>query len=213
MSPLANRAQTDTTVKEQSGFKKTLNDLPFLFDDIFVSAGYTRSGLFWSPQSNVLNYGNNFQLGLESQLPMERFFFSYGLHYMRSTFHYQNQYKQEVQSDYLAVPLLMSFELPEFQKIDWRVLTGLQAHYRLNTTAPTPENTNGDMFFYNPDDFTRWDAGLVLGTSVEYRNFIFRARTVIGTSRVTRQIQGSLNTFHFELGYFLFRPLRNRFDS
>lgn len=208
---LISQAQTDTTKQSQNNFKEFIGDLPFLFDDIFITAGINRSGLFWSLEHNGLKYGSNFQVGIESQLPTERFFFTYGLHYVRSTFHYHNELQQELESAYFAAPLLLSFELPELQSVDWRVIVGLQAQYRLNTKSSNHEPAHDDQFSFNPDEFTQFDAGIVFGTSAEYRNMFFRARTVLGTSRVSKQKQGSLSTFHFEIGYFLFRPLRNRF--
>lgn len=206
-------ALSDTSKQSMSTLKQTLNDLPFILDDIAIVGGMNRSGLFWSPESRNLNYGNGFQLGAELQIPTERFFFTGGLHYMQTGFSYSTEHTQQVKSKYIAAPLTLSFPLPEFSLVNWQVFTGIQAHLRASSSVSSVGNTGFDGVIFDPDHFTSFDAGLILGTSAEYRNFLFRARTVIGTARYSTQIQGSLNTLHFEVGYFLFRPFRNRFSE
>lgn len=100
-------------------------------------------------------------------------------------------------------------ELPVFREFDFRLMLGANIAFRLASQQVGDYSEayvqQEGSFMYKPGSFTWFDMGYIFGLSMEYREFLFRLRTVSGLARLDRQDQGMINSVQFEIGYFLFR--------
>jgi hypothetical protein len=214
--PLIASASGSLSHKDEDGKKKSKKEeksywhnLPYFMDDITLIAGLNYGGIYMSNHYREMSYASGFQIGVESYVPVARIVFvNYGLHYAQRNFQYQGRLTQ---NSFLDFPVFASFELPELRSVDLRFLLGGQVSYRLSSKTENPfaqEPSSTGVFPSKPDEYKHFDLGWTFGISGEYRSVYFRLRSYVGLNNIDPRDQGSLNSFHLDVGYFLFRGLR-----
>jgi len=197
---------------------KALNKttLQFFLDDTYFFGGYTSSGIYYSNHFKDLSYGSGLVYGIEQYFPLSgKVFFSAGLHLTHRNFsQFKNTTTIRVNNLFLDIPTTTAFELPVLRKFDFRLLLGSNISIRTRTTITGNydiiSQNNPNVFKYNTNNFSRFDFGWLFGLSAEYRDFLFRMRSFSGFIKLDSKDQGMLNSFNFEVGYFLFRNLNNK---
>jgi len=205
--------KTDSTYSRIPGLSKSFNirKLPFIVDDIMLIGGINLSGIYYSNHYQNLKYSRGYQIGIDQYMPIDRIMFlSIGLHYSQRNFSHRTDTHIRFKNNYLDLPLYVSFELPELKTIDLRFILGLQGSMRLYSKqkGTYSDNTLENNFTYTPSIFQKVDAGWSFGLSGEYRNIFFRMRSYIGINNLDKSEQGMMHSLNFDIGYFIFRPLR-----
>lgn len=190
--------------------------LEFLLDDTYLFGGVLTSGIYYSNNFRALQYGNGFVFGIEQYFPTSgKVFFSAGMNVTQRNFSYLLSAPNiQVRNTYLDVPLGAAFELPILRSLDFRIILGSNTGVRLHSVVRGDYNAlleeNPEMFVYDVNDFHRFDFGWIFGLSAEYQNILLRFRSYSGFGKLDRKDQGMLNSFNFEVGYFLFRGLNRK---
>lgn len=186
--------------------------LSFFLDDTYILGGVGISSVYYSNNFRELGYTPNFVFGIEQYLPLgTKSFLSTGLNVGQRNFYYSRQNPVQFNNLYLDLPVTTAWELPILRSLDLRLLIGASVGVRLNTQVSGDYallQEHPQFFNYNVDDFHRMDFGWTFGLSAEYRNFLFRLRSYSGFIKIDRKDQGMLNSFNFEVGYFLFRGIK-----
>lgn len=205
---------SDAVIVERSntGIVGALKQLPFLFDDVIFVGGVLRSGLYYTPNYEEISHVTGWKAGAETYFPLfPRAFIHSGLYFARRGFAH-SFYDVSFFSDHLEIPLLLSYELPELERMDWRFITGIKFSHALSTRMSGVYDLSGDaseFFQYNPGNFNRPDWGFYYGMSMEFRNLYFRAGIYTGVVKIDPADQGMRSVFSFDAGFFLFRSLRS----
>jgi len=209
-STLNNEADTLTF----SALNKT--KLQFFLDDTYLFGGLTISGIHYSDNFRQLEHRPGFILGIEQYFPLSgKLFFSTGINIAQRNFSFSNRVQDvHVSNLFIDLPVSTAFELPILRNLDFRLLLGANVGIRANSSISSShsirEDYTSDLFVYDVSDFNRMDFGWTFGLSSEYRNIIFRFRSYAGLVKLDRKDQGMMSSFHFEIGYFLFRSLNNK---
>lgn len=198
----------------------------YLIDDVFLSVGINRGGIFWSNFYPEMRDDNGFNIGIESYTPiMDKSFFNFGLLYVQNRFGHVPSLVTEdekivFRNHSIQAPLYASFELPTMREYDFRFNLGIHLKYRLLTTQerPYPEvvtengyyHDGGEFFYPESNRLKRFDGGMFFGLSWERSNFFFRLRSASGVNNLYSSEQGMLHAFYIDAGYFLFRAIRNK---
>ena len=190
--------------------------LQFFLDDTYFFGGIATTGIYYSNNFRDLKYTNGFVLGIEQYFPLSgKVFLSTGINISQRNFiHLKKSPNIRINNLYLDVPVTTAFELPILRNLDFRLILGANIGFRTNSTIKGDYHlileNNPDVFIYNKNDFHRIDFGWIFGLSAEYKNFIFRFRSYSGFVKLDNKDQGMLNSFNFEIGYFLFRSFNNK---
>jgi hypothetical protein len=190
--------------------------IQFILDDTFLFGGMTSSGVYYSNNFRELSYRNGLVFGVEQYLPLKgKVFLCIGLNVSQRNFSYlKNTPNINVNNLYLDVPITSAFELPILKNLDFRLLfganIGVKMKSNLNGDYDLILNSNPNTFIYDVNDFNKFDFGWTFGLSAEYKDFIFRLRSYSGFIKFDKKDQGMLNSFNFEVGYFLFRTLNKK---
>ncbi|MFN6944370.1 MAG: outer membrane beta-barrel protein [Cytophagaceae bacterium] len=188
--------------------------LSFFLDDTYILGGIATSSVYYSNNFRELGYSPGYVFGVEQYLPLGgKSFLSSGLNISQRNFSYSRHNPTRFNNLYLDIPVSTAWELPVLRNLDLRLLIGALVGVRLNSQASGNYGlltANPQLFNYNVDDFHRIDFGWTFGLSAEYRNVLFRLRSYSGFIKIDRKDQGMLNSFNFEIGYFLFRSLNSR---
>jgi hypothetical protein len=209
---LSYKSLSQTEAKDTFGFS-ALNKtrLSFILDDIYFFAGATYSGIYYSNQFRDLTYRPGMTFGVEQYIPMSgKWFLTTGVNISQRNFmHNTKDQVVRVNNLYLNSPVAASFELPILRNYDLRFMLGANIGVRMNSNLGDSYLTNpgepSNYFVYDTDDFHKWDWGWLFGFSIEHRAFIFRTRCYAGFRKFDNKDQGMMNSFSFEIGYFLFR--------
>ncbi|MCH8554054.1 MAG: outer membrane beta-barrel protein [Schleiferiaceae bacterium] len=191
-------------VLERSTFSK-------LLDDTYVFGGAGLTGIYYSNNFRHLSYTSGWVGGIEQVLPFGRkTMVATGLSVAsRNALYQPGKKKVQLNNIYLDIPLSTNLELPILRPLDFRIIFGANAAFRIysNITgdydgvfAEVPE-----AHFYQTENFQNFDFGWFFGLSLQYKKFVFRARSYSGFGKLDRTEQGMLNSFTFEVGYYLFR--------
>jgi hypothetical protein len=192
------------------------SELQFFLEDTYIFGGINSSGIYYSNNFRNLNYTPGFNFGIEHHRPLKgKVFLSTGINYSQRGFLYNPApFELRAQNYYLDFPIQTAFELPVFRNLDFRIFFGASVGIRTHTTTSNNlETLSGGYeppFLYEPDRFNRFDLGWNFGLSAEYNNFIFRFRSYSGFFKLDPKDIGMLNSFQFEVGYFLFRKIYSR---
>lgn len=186
--------------------------IPFVFDDFSVIGGGNMAGLYWSNNYKDLNYSAGYNVGLQAYFPLNRIaFFNYGVLFSQRNFSHSNE-NIRYKNHFIDVPLFFSYTLPALQNYDFRFLLGAQVSYRTMSEHAGHYSSlisdNPDHFTYDIDQFRKWDYGWTFGVSSEFNNFYLRLRSFVGLNKLMDTEQGSMNSFHVDVGYFIIRSLR-----
>jgi hypothetical protein len=216
---------TDTTNYEEkqhnnllladSNYQKTVkskinwNNLPYFFDDLLVSAGINRSGLYYSPNYLELSHLTGFQVGIENYYPiLDKAFIHYGVIFsMRGFAH--TPWNNNFRTTNIDVPIYLAYELPALRHYDLRLLLGIQVTRLLSAKSSTNYPTGiENNYLYDSNRFSKTDFGFTAGLSMEHYNHYFRVRMYNGYVKLMQDDQGMNSGFFFDYGYFIFRGLR-----
>jgi hypothetical protein len=196
--------------KEQQKFN--WNKVPYFVDDLLLTAGVNRSGLYYTRNYLELTHKNGFQMGIENYYPLtEKAFIHYGIQYAQRGFNHK-LYDVSFTTHYIDMPLYLAYELPALRSFDWRLFVGTQLSFLTKTSmkGDYSELLNGteDKYLYNGSQFQNYDWGFCFGLSMEYDQFYSRLRIFNGVVKLAPDDQGMNSAFYIEFGYFLFRKMR-----
>ncbi|MCC5918082.1 MAG: PorT family protein [Cryomorphaceae bacterium] len=192
------------------------SNLPYFMDDIMVIGGLNHGGLIYSNYFRELGNLKGFQIGLEGYYPLaEKVFLNVGLQYRQNGFAHET-HDIDFQFHNIDIPILFAFELPVFRRYDWRIFMGTQMNSVLGVNVQGEYANDYDGFRYNADEINKFDFGFTFGLSIERHDFYLRGKGYFGANRVFRSLDpnsqigetASFSFFQIELGYFLFRRLR-----
>jgi hypothetical protein len=192
------------------------SELQFFLEDTYLFGGINSSGIFYSNNFRHLSYIPGFNFGVEHYRPLKgKVFLSTGINFSQRGFLYHPApFEVRAHNYYLELPVQTAFEIPIFRHLDFRIFFGASAGVRTHTTSSSNleslSETYSPPFLYEPERFSRFDFGWNFGLSAEYNNFIFRFRSFSGFSKLDPKDQGMMNSFQFEVGYFLFRKIYSR---
>jgi hypothetical protein len=192
------------------------NNLPYFMDDLMLVGGLNRTGIHYSNHFRQLRVDNGFNLGFENYVPMlPKAFLHYGLFFNHASIRYTatDDRNGTIKLNKLDIPVFMAYELPVFRQFDWRFFLGAQVSYRIggaSVNLPPAEGitTMPIVSAFDPTRFQRFDLGMNFGLSMEYNSWYGRIRNFTGTRKLDVNDTGMLNSWHIEVGYFLFRNLR-----
>lgn len=203
----SNEGDAEATRRQTRFFHR----LPYLFDDLLVIGGVSQNGLYYTRNFRELGHTTGWQIGVENYYPVfDRAFLHYGFIYSERGFAHTAR-GVEFTKTYFDVPLFLSYELPELEFLDWRLIMGAKFSYMLEAgqSGEYSDAVNGDEFFrYDRDDFHNLDWGFFVGFSFEKKDFYLRVSAYTGVVKLVPQDQGMRSSFSLDLGYFLFRGLR-----
>jgi hypothetical protein len=190
----------------------------YLIDDIYITAGINRGGIFYSNYYQELKYKNGLQFAMNTYTPIsDKAFLNGGIGFAHRGFLHQPRYEEErydidFTTNFLEIPIYVSYELPEFSRVDFRFYLGAQFNFLLyknqNNSYPEGMLNNPNVFMYNTDRFKTFDAGFRFGVSAEYNDFILQFSSFSGVNNIYSSEQGMLNTFNIDIGYFFMRKIR-----
>jgi hypothetical protein len=204
----------DLKASDEFQYNSEINPLSIILNDTYLIAGITNSGIYYSPNFRNLSYISGFIFGAEQYIPMQRkMFLSIGINLAQSNFSHQYENSRiNFRNTYLDFPIYSSFELPILRDFDFRLILGVKAGIRLASSKSDDYSisyTNEeDNFTYDLIDFHRIDFGWSFGISAEYMDFILKAIGYSGFNNIDSKAQGMMNSFSFQIGYFLFRNLK-----
>lgn len=209
------------SVKSQNTYSDTLtfsslkkSKLSFILDDTYVVGGVNTAGIYYSNNFRNLSYKTSYMFGVEQYFPLKgKIFLSSGLIFGQRNFLFLKEESGiEVKNLYLDLPLTAAFELPVMRNLDFRIFFGTMVAFRLNSQIVGDYdkllNQNPNVFVYKTNNFHSMDFGWHFGFSTEYKNILFRLRSYSGFVKLDNQDQGMMNSFNFEIGYFLFRQIK-----
>jgi hypothetical protein len=203
--------QRDSTTSLKNNFFKKL---PYQVDDIMLVGGINSSGVYYSNNFRNLKLHSGFHIGVEKYFPMERILFlNAGILFSQRNFTHQGSNAVSFKNTFLDIPFYASFELPEFRDYDFRFIMGYQFSARLGSKMNGKYAENqiiGNGFEYNIANFKNFDNGWIFGISMEHRNVFVRLRSYMGFTKIDAKDQGMLHSLNFDVGYFIFRPLRKK---
>lgn len=189
--------------------------LYLILDDTYFIGGVNTSGIYYSNNFRNLSYKPGFSFGVEQYFPLKgKVFLSTGIHIGQRNFYFlKEEPRIEVKNLYLDLPLTAAFELPIMRNYDFRIFLGTVFAFRLKSKIKGNYdeiiNQNPNVFIYQNHDFHSVDFGWHFGLSAEYRNILFRIRSYSGFVKFDQKDQGMMSSFNFEIGYFLFRGIKN----
>ncbi|HMP98652.1 MAG TPA: outer membrane beta-barrel protein [Cyclobacteriaceae bacterium] len=198
---------------EKSRKKITIDwhNLPYIFDDMSIIAGVSRSGLHYTANYRELSHIGGWTLGVEDFVPVfERAFLHFGVKYARRGFEHSRHDIKFITHN-IDMPLFLSYELPAMRLYDFRLFFGAQTSIRTgsnrqgNYGVPLPGET---FYTYIPSQFNRFDFGFTFGLSAEVKDFYIRMRAFSGYFKLMPDDTGMNSAFSLEVGYFVFRNLR-----
>jgi len=187
-------------------------DFPYYLDDLVIVAGLNNGGIYFNKNNSETTYGYGSHFGVEHyQSPGMNLFINYGLHFNNTNFR-QRSADIEFSLYRLQAPIFVSYEIPELREFDFRFLLGFEFSYLLNASMSRAynafEQASPDFFNYQPNKFSKFDAGLFFGLSVERDNYYFRIGSTINVINLDPNEQGMIHQLHLTLGAFPFRFLR-----
>jgi hypothetical protein len=187
-------------------------NLPYIFDDLMITGGVSYGGVYQSKEFRNLGYTEGWQFGIQGYIPItEKAFFNFGVNYAQRNFVHKIE-NIKFYNQYLDIPLIFAYELPVFRGLDFRFLLGYQAGFRLASSQSKDYSdevmNTPELFKYNHSEFNVFDAGLTAGVSIEYQSFYMRLRSYTGHGNLMKSHQGMMHTMSLDLGYLLFRNLR-----
>jgi hypothetical protein len=187
------------------------NNLPYLFDDMTIVFGLSRSGLYYTENYRELSHIGGWSIGVEDFLPVfDRAFFHFGLKYAQRGFEHERHSIKFITHN-IDMPLFLSYELPALRSFDFRLLFGGQFTLRTGSERKGSYISPGfgdSYYFYRPSEFNRYDFGFTFGLSAEHNNIYFRLRGFSGYRKLMPDDTGMNSAFSAEVGYFVFRNLR-----
>ena len=210
-------AQTDSlTVNEDSVVNEERNllvtstfwgELPYFFDDLMVVVGYGRSGVYMSRFYPDTKRIGGLVLGIENYFPvLPKAFLHYGVHTTsRGLLH--TPYDVKLRTQYLDVPLFLSYELPELRQYNLSVQLGMQYSGQLSgrLRGAYPDDFT---FRYDPAQLRKHHLGYVFGLSLEHKSWYGRVRMLPTLTKLVANDQGMNTSLQIEFGFFPFRNLR-----
>lgn len=204
-------AISETDAEEKTFFQRLkAGQFPYFLDDVMFIVGLNRSGLYYSQHYRDLDYKGGFTIGLEGYSPVfDKATFHYGIIFSQLGF-YQKSSDITFDTYHLEFPVFLAYELPAFRQFEWRLIIGSQINYRVGSDQSGPYMVFNpeETFIYNTRGFRRMDWGFAFGLSAEYNNFYIRLRSFSGVVKLVRQDQAMMNSWTMEIGYFIFRGLR-----
>ncbi|HMP29651.1 MAG TPA: outer membrane beta-barrel protein [Saprospiraceae bacterium] len=192
------------------------NRYEYLLDDSYMVIGVNSAGIYSSNNFRNLSYAPGLSIGLEQLYPLgKNIVLNGGIHFIQKNFNFESsQTKINLSNIYFEIPATAALELPIFKDFDLRLLFGATAGLRIHSNVRGNYNqilvANPEAFVYNTIDYNRFDFGWHFGLGMEYKDYIFRIRSYSGFAKLDKKDQGMLNTFQFEVGYYLFRKKPQR---
>lgn len=210
-------AQTDSlTVKDERVVQQGRNSLatstflgklPYFLDDLMVVVGYSRSGIYMSRFYPDTKRIGGLVLGVENYFPvLPKAFLHYGVHTTsRGLLH--TPYDVKLRTQYVDVPLFLSYELPELRQYNLSIQLGMQYSGQLSARLRNdyPETSS---FNYELAQLRKHHLGYVFGLSLEHKSWYGRVRMLPNLSKLVANDQGMNTSLQIEFGFFPFRNLR-----
>ncbi|HMQ06058.1 MAG TPA: outer membrane beta-barrel protein [Saprospiraceae bacterium] len=209
ITPSQSVGQVSIDTMEYEG--TSISKYSYFLNDTYLTFGINLSGIYYSNNFRQLSYATGFGFGLEHYIPTTyKFFINAGANLSNRAFihRYSNQGILRYQSIYFDIPITASFELPILREYDFRMILGLFGSTRIaswTNNTYTPDYIRNGNFTYDNNHFNRFDFGWLFGASIEYKNYMLRIRGFSGWNNLQKNEQGMINTFTFDVGYFLFR--------
>lgn len=195
---------------KKKGFRINWYNLPYAFDDLSIMVGFTNSNLYYSNHYRELSFTPGFTIGAEDFFPVfDKAFLHVGLKYTQLGFEH-SAYDMVFTTHHIDVPFFLSYELPELREIDFRLLIGSRFLFRTGSTIKGSYPAASDIYRFIPTQFSHFDFGFTFGLSAEYKNFYTSLRGYTGFIKLMPDDTGMNTSYGLELGYFIFRNLRNK---
>ncbi|MDP3929245.1 MAG: outer membrane beta-barrel protein [Bacteroidota bacterium] len=193
------------------------NKVSFFLYDTYVNVGVNTAGIYYSNHFRKLNQRGGYILGIEQYLPLkDKIFLSTGFNLNQRNFLVKEQIKElEINNLYLDLPISAAFELPAMRNLDLRIYLGTTLSMRLKSSLTDDFDQANPLneFRYKLQDLHQGDIGWHFGFSAEYKDVLFRLRSYSGFIKYDKKDQGMLHSLNIEIGYFLFRNLKNKMNA
>lgn len=194
-------------------WQKAKQSLRYAKEDVNLGFGINSSGIYTSKYRRELSMGTGFQAFAGAYLPYADNMFVHaqlGVSYQQFQ-HQAGANKLNFDLLFIELPIFISAQLPMSDKLETRFLLGWQSNLLVHASQrgqyPDYWNDDDSRLTYNTADFMRVDFGLYFGFAAEYKRWMFRASSHVGINSLINTDTGMLNTYKFEIGYFLFRKL------